>query len=144
MSRPPLDRSDKETPMIRIVTLTFVIATGIVLGGCSSTSKTAAAPQADVLNVAAAPTPAAEPVAATPISDAPIAMAAPAPAPLTTTLNQSAEPTSKTYTVKKGDTLFSIAKLQTGSGRNWQKLVSANPGLDPKKLKVGQTITIPS
>jgi len=134
--------------MVRVVTLTFFVAMGIVLGGCSSTNKTAAAPANDVLNVAAAPMPTAEPVAAapmmaTPISDAPIAMATPAPA-VQTSLAPAASTGSRSYTVKKGDTLFSIAKNQMGSGRDWQKLVAANPGLDPHKLKVGQTITIPS
>jgi len=141
--------------MLRVVTLTFFVAMGIVLGGCTSTTttKTAATPGNDVLNVAAAPAPApmptAEPVAAapinvSPISDAPIAMNAPAAPAVQTSLVSGSASGSKSYTVKKGDTLFSIAKNQMGSGRDWQKLVSANPGLDPHKLKVGQTITIPS
>ena len=132
--------------MIRVVTLTFVVAMGLILGGCSMFGgKSASAPQsADVLNVAAAPTPtpAPEPVAVAPISDAPIAMATPTPAPVTESI--AATPASKTYTIKKGDTLFSIAKNQMGSGRDWQKLAAANPGIDPHKLKVGQTVTIPS
>jgi nucleoid-associated protein YgaU len=47
------------------------------------------------------------------------------------------------YTVKKGDTLYSIAKSRYGNGNQYTKIVSANPGLDPAKLRVGQTITIP-
>ncbi|MDB5300904.1 MAG: hypothetical protein JWO87_2567 [Phycisphaerales bacterium] len=47
------------------------------------------------------------------------------------------------YTVKKGDTLFHIAKDKYGDGKQWTKIASANPGLSPATLKVGQTLTIP-
>lgn len=47
------------------------------------------------------------------------------------------------YTVKKGDTLYSIAKSRYGQGNQWQRIAAANPGLEPSKLKVGQTIVIP-
>ena len=48
-----------------------------------------------------------------------------------------------TYTIKKKDTLWSIAAKYLGSGKRWPEIVSANPGLDPKKLGIGQTIKIP-
>jgi 5'-nucleotidase/UDP-sugar diphosphatase len=47
------------------------------------------------------------------------------------------------YTVKKGDTLFHIAKDKYGDGKQWTKIASANPGLSPATLKVGQTLVIP-
>ena len=47
------------------------------------------------------------------------------------------------YTVKKGDTLYSIARNRYGDGKQWQRIAAANPGLRPESLKVGQTITIP-
>ena len=47
------------------------------------------------------------------------------------------------YTVKKGDTLFSIAKASYGNGNQWQKIAGANPGLSPATLKAGQKIVIP-
>ena len=47
------------------------------------------------------------------------------------------------YTVKKGDTLYSIARQRYGNGKEWSKIASANPGLRPESLKVGQTITVP-
>ncbi|MCC6681487.1 MAG: LysM peptidoglycan-binding domain-containing protein [Phycisphaeraceae bacterium] len=47
------------------------------------------------------------------------------------------------YTIKKGDTLWSIAQRHYGNGQKWQDIVSANPGLDPNKLPVGKTIVLP-
>ena len=73
---------------------------------------------------------------------------APAPQPVvydttTTTPQASATSGSGAYTVKRGDTLYSIARTRYGDGKQWQKIASANPGLRPETLKVGQTITIP-
>ena len=47
------------------------------------------------------------------------------------------------YTVKKGDTLYSIARTRYGDGKQWQKITAANPGLRPESLRVGQTINVP-
>ncbi len=52
--------------------------------------------------------------------------------------------TGSTYTVKKGDTLYGIAKKKYNDGKQWQKIASANPGLSPASLRVGQTITLPN
>ncbi|MGH7178425.1 MAG: LysM peptidoglycan-binding domain-containing protein [Tepidisphaeraceae bacterium] len=50
---------------------------------------------------------------------------------------------SGTYTVKRGDTLYGIARTRYGDGKQWQKIASANPGVTPQSLKVGQTLVIP-
>ena len=63
------------------------------------------------------------------------------PAPAVATANTQAA--GSAYTVKKGDTLYSIAKSRYGNGNQYNKIVGANPGLEPSKLKVGQTITLP-
>jgi len=47
------------------------------------------------------------------------------------------------YTIRQGDTLFSIAKSRYNDGKQWSRIVQANPGLTPEKLRVGQTITLP-
>lgn len=44
------------------------------------------------------------------------------------------------YTVKAGDTLFSIAQSH---GITLEALQAANPGVDPKKLQVGQVLKLP-
>ena len=47
------------------------------------------------------------------------------------------------YKVKKGDTLFGIARNKYGDGKKWMQIASANPGLSPQTLKIGQTIVLP-
>lgn len=46
-----------------------------------------------------------------------------------------------THTIKKGDTLYSLAKRHPGV--TVQSLRDANPGVDPKKLQIGQKIQFP-
>jgi nucleoid-associated protein YgaU len=48
-----------------------------------------------------------------------------------------------TYTIQKKDTLWSIASRLLGNGQRYRDILAANPGLDAKKLAVGQTIKIP-
>ncbi|MHB9093953.1 MAG: LysM peptidoglycan-binding domain-containing protein [Eubacteriales bacterium] len=45
-----------------------------------------------------------------------------------------------TYTIKAGDTLFSIAR---SFNTTVAAIVSANPGIDPNRLMIGQVICIP-
>jgi nucleoid-associated protein YgaU len=47
------------------------------------------------------------------------------------------------YIVKHGDTLYHIAKVRYGDGKQWQQIASANPGVSPTTLKVGQVLVIP-
>lgn len=53
------------------------------------------------------------------------------------------QPASRSYTIRKGDTLWSIAQREYGDGQKWRDISSANPSVDPKKLAVGQQITLP-
>jgi len=50
------------------------------------------------------------------------------------------------YTVQKGDTLLAIAKAyrEQGVKVSTDEILKANPGLDPKTMKVGQKIFIPA
>ena len=50
------------------------------------------------------------------------------------------------YTVQKGDTLLAIAKAyrEQGIKVSTDEILKANPGLDPKNMKVGQKIFIPA
>lgn len=48
-----------------------------------------------------------------------------------------------TYTIRRMDTLWSIAVRTYGDGKRWRDIVAANEGLDPTKLRVGQRIILP-
>jgi nucleoid-associated protein YgaU len=72
--------------------------------------------------------------------------AQPAPAPQ----QPAAEPVDagpiaggKTYTVKKGDTLWNIATRTYGDGKQYRKIVAANPSIKGDKVNVGQKIVLP-
>jgi nucleoid-associated protein YgaU len=53
---------------------------------------------------------------------------------------------SRSYTVKAGDTLSKIAKEHLGDGAAYMKIFEANRDQlqDPDKIKPGQTLKIPS
>ncbi len=68
--------------------------------------------------------------------------AVPNPNPTPTPNPSPSEPATKTYTIKQGDTLYSIAQKYNITV---QALQEANTGLsDPLTLQVGKTIVIPS
>lgn len=50
----------------------------------------------------------------------------------------------RTYTIKKGDTLMTIASKELGSAKRWESLLIANPSLDENSLRAGMTIKIPA
>jgi 5'-nucleotidase / UDP-sugar diphosphatase len=52
----------------------------------------------------------------------------------------------KTYKVKAGDTLSSIAKEILGSADRWQELYDANRDIikDPNTIQVGMTLQLPA
>ena len=53
----------------------------------------------------------------------------------------------RTYTVKKGDCLWNIAKAFYGSGSQWRKIYDANRGViggNPNLIYPGQVFTIPA
>jgi tetratricopeptide (TPR) repeat protein len=52
---------------------------------------------------------------------------------------QSVPPSRRSYTVRQGDTMAGIAKK---SGVKVQILMAANPRLDPRRLRPGQTLTL--
>ena len=42
-----------------------------------------------------------------------------------------------------GENLIRIARWYTGSGSNWARLVDANPSIEPRRIKIGESILIP-
>lgn len=49
----------------------------------------------------------------------------------------------RTYTVRRGDTLSSIAARELGSASKWSKIADLNNIRDPKNLRVGQVLRLP-
>lgn len=50
----------------------------------------------------------------------------------------------RTYTVKEGDLLSTIALEFYGDESKWFDIAQANPTIDPKKLQIGQVIVLPN
>ena len=75
-----------------------------------------------------------DPDAAPPVADVPEVQQAEEPA---------SDPDAQTYTVRRGDTLWSIAEQVYGEGQRWRDIVEANPELHPEQLHVGQELTLP-
>lgn len=42
-----------------------------------------------------------------------------------------------TYEIKKGDELMLISKSLYGTYHKWQKILNANPTIEPNRLKIG-------
>jgi hypothetical protein len=51
--------------------------------------------------------------------------------------------TQRTYTVKKGDTLWAIASRFLGTGAKWHSIADLNGVRDPRKLQIGQVLKLP-
>jgi TP901 family phage tail tape measure protein len=70
----------------------------------------------------------------------------PAETPTQTPAPEVTKPTTKTYTVKSGDTLSGIAKKFYGSTSQWKKIYNANEsiiGSNPNMIYPGQKYSIP-
>ena len=108
----------------------------VVAAGCSENKKSPEAVTANgsVTDISAAPAPAPVATAPQPV----IYDTAPAPQVITVASSSGGK-----YAVQKGDTLWKISTSQYGDGKQWQRIVAANPGLSPETLKAGQTIAIP-
>jgi nucleoid-associated protein YgaU len=48
------------------------------------------------------------------------------------------------YTVRKGDTLHSIAEKKLGGKSHVRDILALNPGLDPRRIGVGTRIKMPA
>ncbi|MEM6334376.1 MAG: LysM domain-containing protein [Planctomycetota bacterium] len=50
---------------------------------------------------------------------------------------------TRRHTIAAGDTLSEISEQYYGTARRWQEIAAANPGVDPNRLIVGNTLVIP-
>ena len=73
----------------------------------------------------------------------------PAPAPPRrarprTRRRRGASEAGRAYVVRSGDTLGEIAQRELGSASRWTEIRDLNPGLDPRRLAVGQRLSLPA
>jgi nucleoid-associated protein YgaU len=66
----------------------------------------------------------------------------PVPVPVRTAAD-TATSVPRTYKVQHGDSLYTISEKVLGSPKYVDQIIKANPGLNPKSLKVGQEIKLP-
>lgn len=52
-------------------------------------------------------------------------------------------PSTRTHTVKAGDTLWAIAVRELGDGKRWPEIAKLNDVRDPRALQIGQTLRLP-
>jgi hypothetical protein len=50
---------------------------------------------------------------------------------------------ARTYQIQRGDTLGMIAHRLVGNAGRWGELAVENPGLEPRRLKIGQVLRLP-
>jgi 5'-nucleotidase len=118
--------------------MSLMVVAMMMVVGCQDRPQPA--PSSSALDVSPAQNPSVAPVAYA----APIQSATPdASLSASTPAMSAAAAAGGTYTVKPGDTLWKIAATHYGDGRKWKQIADANNGLDPSKLRVGQTITLP-
>ena len=135
-------------------TVTTPTVTHVSTAAASDTATTASTPSgpSPTNAVAAAETPAdtnaapASPPRAVAVdTNSPDVNAAP-PTPTTPgATNAAPSGPARSYTVVKGDSIWKIAKkMYPGDTKNGEdKILSANPGLNPKRLKIGQVLVVP-
>jgi 5'-nucleotidase / UDP-sugar diphosphatase len=113
-----------------------LLAATLGLTACNKDAKkdSAAVPAPVDAPLVQAPPPAPEPIT----QPGPAIGYAPAPLP------QPAAPIgTSSYTVQRGDTLWSIANRVYRNGQRWKDIAAANSINDPTKLRVGQTLVLP-
>jgi len=63
------------------------------------------------------------------------------------TITRAEPPTApsgpRRYTIKNGDSFWTIAKAEYGNGAYWSHIQRANPGIDSSRIKVGDSIILP-
>ena len=113
--------------------LILALGVAVLAGACGSTNQTPAS------STSSSGAPAAS---ASPIFSGAIVLTSPHPQPPATTARGTPTPTATaiTYVVQPGDSLANIAAR---FGVSIDAIVAANPGIDPNRMNVGQTLIIP-
>ena len=133
-------KTEAPTPTASTVPSSTVVVTPPASGAAQPASPVPAATAASdgKAPTATSPAPAPAPLPPLPAPAKPAATTV----PQTPTATRSA-PRADTYTVKEGDSLVTIWRSLAGTERGWEKLLAANPGVDPTRLKIGQVLKVP-
>jgi nucleoid-associated protein YgaU len=65
------------------------------------------------------------------------------PTPSSTSATNLPSSTPRTHRVASGESPYSISQAVYGSGKYYKKILAANPGIDPRHLKIGKILVIP-
>ena len=111
----------------------------LLIVGCNNKKKEAAQ-ASNTLTEVAPPAPTHNATGPQPVGFSPVQPAVTEPPPVETA---PAAASGKTYTVKRGDTLWGIAKTQYGDGKQYKKIVAANPSIKGEQVNAGQKLVLP-
>ena len=131
---------------MRAGSLVLVLVVGLVAVGCQKKQKREELPQLDTADLQAEQPPA---KSATVVDEGRVPPSPPGP-PVVMTPGPGMESMppamgGQTYTVQKGDTLYSIARRYYGDGKLWTRIDQANRGKyrSPNTIPVGTVLVIP-
>lgn len=125
-------------PMKRLLIVASVALLPLAVG-CSSNKKPKGS-TATITDTAPPPAPIhSTPIAAQPVDVTPVTY----PVSSTPVAVEPAPTGGGKYTVRKGDTLWSIASKTYGDGKQYKRIIAANPNIKGERVMVGQTITLP-
>lgn len=125
----------------------LALALGMVSLGCDNKQKQVQMPEPAAVQAPSAPL---APIAAgdtgtgtsTATKTPPPLVSPTAPKKEVTTDASTGQP-GKNYTIKKGDTFFSIARAVYNDPKRAKDIQAANPTVDPSKMPVGTVIKLP-
>jgi LysM repeat protein len=141
-----LEQKDKARTRVKIavffsISLSVVALMALLIQGCRKPNDTTDA-GTDTNSVPQLPTNPPEMTTASNTAMTPMPETNPVtPPPTQPVFTAPPAPMSEDYTVIKGDTFASIAKKSNVSVK---AIVEANPGVDAKKLKIGQKLHVPA
>lgn len=139
------------TPRTTLLALTVTILASLAVAGCGGGDDDQEAAPGNLTNPRQVPTATINPspapiIVIDPNAIQPLPPVGPAPSITTPAASGAAADTpapgscGSTYTVAAGDSPSSIAEK---CGTTTQAILDANPGLDPRALRVGQVINLP-
>ncbi len=135
---------------MKYVLITAMLA-GLVCVGCGKPAKTPQTMDPEIGPPVAGPIDPMPPIGANPAPLPPVTrptpLVGPDPRPMTDVTPITPAPAAPvaggTYVIKKGDTFIKIAREVYGDPSRMKDIAAANSGVDPRKLKIGQTIILP-